>query len=360
LETILQRHDETKAKFSRVPAPKPRIALTNRSGALVYSTTQEVIEELKKNKEKFIDLAQTIYDKALIRGEREEYGICADLVEAWHSLIPKSFISGPESDEEHTWLIVPCSDGTISLDIPYTKYELGQTDNYKLIPGVKFQLNDLVIRSHKKGDRSFRAAIALTNRKDNTLRGWWNNHLGSSIEKGLLQTGFQEEKAKRLSLIVWDDLDPNTRQVVRGWYYNRNRKIEAKMSPDYPYVYMGTCYEGIGIIFVTDSPITKGPRINYFFYPNFEISKFEDSHLTGQEWVNEYAPQFHQVFHIDSKEGHNTPTRLEVVADKQEFDQKLESLVESLDQVIKTSYDHSKDGIARLLDQINRKHLQYA
>lgn len=163
----------------------------------------------------------------------------------------------------------------------------------------------------------------------------------------------------------YNEIQEKFRSQQKGRIALSNRKgsseREGKLNKDYPFVYIGNSYDGISIIFVTDSPITHAPRINYLIYPAYQVSTFEDSGLSGREWINKNPPNFNQVFHIDSKQGHDTTTRTEVVA-PQAFNEKLESLVGSLEDVIKLPYDQVKNGIAILLDKTLAKHreLQYA
>ena len=136
-------------------------------------------------------------------------------------------------------------------------------------------------------------------------------------------------------------------------------KREAAAVNGFPTAYLGRCPEGIALLFVSKSPVTKQPRLNYMIYPAFEVSKFEDSKQTGSEWLESNPPQWGQRYHLDTAPGHESSTRADIIS-LAELEPRLESLARELDDPIGIPIGQTNVGLASQLDQVNRHNLQYA
>lgn len=125
----------------------------------------------------------------------------------------------------------------------------------------------------------------------------------------------------------------------------------AKLLPGYETADMGFTDEGIGIIFVTESPTTHSPRINYFLFPQHQLEAFEQSGLSPEQWFTQNPPALVQKLHIDTAEGHDTLTREKVIEPSQ-LDTELSSLSGTLRDRIAIPYNRVQQGLTKLLSNI--------
>lgn len=156
----------------------------------------------------------------------------------------------------------------------------------------------------------------------------------------------------------WDQLSERKAQVspqregsVKLSDRNEGPLRIAKLLPGYETADMGFTDEGIGIIFVTESPTTHSPRINYFLFPQHQLEAFEQSGLSPEQWFTQNPPALVQKLHIDTAEGHDTLTREKVIEPSQ-LDTELSSLSGTLRDRIAIPYNRVQQGLTKLLSNI--------
>jgi len=110
------------------------------------------VKELDKLRAKLAKAAQKVYDNWELDEDGYDFevgegGICHLIADAFLDVLPHEIPATTiSSDHEvHVWVAILTEDGVFRLDIPHGLYETGGGYNWKKIPDVKFEANDIII-----------------------------------------------------------------------------------------------------------------------------------------------------------------------------------------------------------------------